>query len=336
MRILFAAALTALGLSAAPAFAAPVSVSESADPPPFVKGDVIVRIAVTIHPDDEGTLQVPSPFAIVPGTDRVILHVPESEGIFVLEGDRILHHYPLDSGLLELDDLAASGELLAAGRRPDDGRNTAEIAVFDLLTGRDVDHIRSANPHLRVGFEAAHLWRLVVASGRVGVYQPESGGTFPLWERGRGLIPSSEQIAQAVSGIGFAETEARFVPLVDGSVSLRRRSSEVPFVESGNGEFLDGATESAVLMWPPAGTVRSDADGDFLLSRELVVRFVGWAGKRFDFRLESIDRGVEATRLVVSGRPVRIHGTRMYWIFIGPDYLDIRAVDLAELFPAEG
>jgi len=311
-----------LGASAPGAPAAP--------PPATVEGRREARLSVTVDPDSTGTILVPSPFTVVPGSGRIALHVPESDGIFLLRGETILHHFPLGDRFTELDDLEASEDLLVAGRCPPSGRTTVDLAVFDLHTGKAVDVISSANPNLRVDFESADLWRVVVEGDRVGVYQPVAEATYPLWERGGTQVIGADQMGQAATGIGFADGE-KLIPRVDGSVSVRERATTRTLAPAGEGEFLDPVPGGGALFLQPAVAVRADADGDFLLPHELAVRLLGPDGKRTDFLLSSVDRDVSARRLVFQGRPVCVRGERVYWIFLGADYLEIRSADLSEL-----
>jgi hypothetical protein len=315
MRVLV---LASLGLS--------LSTGTAAAPP--LEGRTLAHIAVTVDPDERGTIRVPSPFTVIPGTNRVALHVPESGGIFVLEGDRILHHFPFRPGVREIQDLAAAGDLLVAGRPSENGRFTAELFLFDLSTGHSLPPVSSANPRLRSDFQMLDLWRVVTDGTLAGVYAPAEGATFPLWSRGGGLIPSADQIVRAVSGIGFGE-DPRPIPLPDGTVELRDRAKSTPLAGPEDGEFLDAAEDgTAALLLRPAVAVRSDSDGDLLLPHELSVRVVRASGERVDLRLRSIDHGVVASRLVIHGRPVRAAGRHIYWLFLGADFLEIREAEL--------
>lgn len=295
-----------------------------------LEGDTVARISVTVDPDETGTIQVPSPFTILPGTDRVAIHVPEADGIFLLDGDRIVHHFPRPPGAPDPQDLDASDDLLVAGSPRVTDLITADLSIYDLRTRELLDRLSTANPFLRVDFEVSDLWRVVVEDGTVGVYHPGAGATYPLWTRDEGIIPSSDQMTRASSGLGFGG-EVRFTPLGDGTVTLQRRAQSFPFAGPDDGEFLDPAPGESALFLQPAVTVRADSDGDKLLSHEIAVRRIAADGTRTDFSLESMDRDVHAKRLVIHGRPVRVRGDRVYWIFLGADYLEIRAANLAEI-----
>jgi hypothetical protein len=295
-----------------------------------VSGDVYARVSVTVEPDESGTILVPSPFAIVPESNRVVIHVPESGGIFLLEGERILHHYPLVHGVGLLHDMAADVGLFVAGRHGVEGLATVDLWVFDLRTGEAVATIQSKNPHLRVELGTEALWRTLIEDTRVGIFHPGAGASFPLWERETGTVLSAEQMAGASGGIGLAG-ERKWVPDAGGTVSVWSRGRTVKFVAADRGEFLDAVGYRAVLLSQPAPTVRADADGDFLLSHELGVRLVDGDGVETDFRLQSMSPDVRASRLVIQGRPVRVHGDRIYWIYLGRDFLEIRTVPVSEI-----
>jgi hypothetical protein len=315
-------------LSGAPAFAA----GSRAEP---LEGVTVARISVTVDPDGSGTIQVPSPFTVLPGTDRVALHVPEADGIFLLEGERILHHFPRAPGAPAPQDLESAGDLLAAGAPLLDGRLTADLALYDLAARGLLDRVSSANPFLQVDFEMSDLWRVVVEDDVVGVYHPGAGATYPLWTRAARLIPSSDQMTRASAGIGFGG-EVRLAPLADGTVTRHERARATPFATAADGEFLDPVPGDAALFLQPAATVRADADGDFLLPHRIDVRLLTADGDRTDFSLQSIARKVRAKRVVIQGRPVRVRGDHVYWIFLGADYLEIRAANLREIAAVQG
>lgn len=300
-----------------------------------LRGVTVARISVTVDPDERGTIQVPSPFTVLPGSDRIAIHVPEADGIFVLEGERILHHLPRPPGAPEPQDLEAAAGLLAAGAPQVTERITADLALYDLAGGLLLDRVSSANPFLRVDFEMSDLWRVVVEDGTVGVYHPGAGATYPLWTRAGRLVPSSDQMTRASAGIGFGG-EVKLAPLADGTVHLHRRAQETTFATADDGEFLDPAPGGSALFLQPAAAVRADSDGDLLLPHEIDVRRLTAAGERADFSLDSIDHGVRAKRLVIHGRPVRVRGDRVYWIFLGADFLEIRAANLREIAAVEG
>lgn len=300
-----------------------------------VKGRTVARVSVTVDPDGTGTIQVPSPFTVIPGSGEVAINVPESGGILLLAGERIVHHFPLMIGFQRPLDLESDGALLVSGSPQFVERTTAQVAIFDLASRRIEDRIWSANPYLRIGFEATDLWRIVVEDGKVGVYQPKAGATYPLWIRGSGALRSEDQVTDAVAGIGFA-SETRMIPDAAGNVTLRRRASAIPFATPEDGEFLDAGPNESALFLQPTLTVRSDSNGDFLLPHEIATRLIDTNGNRTDFLLDAIDTGVKASRLVIQGRPVRVRGDTVYWIFLGADFLEIRGAKLREIAAIEG
>jgi hypothetical protein len=302
----------------------------AADDTTPIHGETFARVSVTVDPDGSGTILVPSPFAVVPETGRVAINVPEAEGILLLEKERILHHFPLPSGSTPVHDLAAAGRLLVAGRHAGEGLSTVDLQIFDLRTGLSIASVQSNNPHLRVDPGAGEQWRVVIDGTRVGVFHPPTAASYPLWIREEGVLPGPVQMARASAGIGFG-SGAAWTPEPDGSVSARTRGATVTFADPGLGEFLDPVLDRAVLLGQPVATVRADADGETLLPHEIGVRLVDVAGKRTDFRLQTMAADVKARRLVIQGRPVRVVGDRIYWMYLGRDYLEIRTVPASEI-----
>lgn len=288
-----------------------------------------VRLSVTVDPDPRGTILVPSPFAIVPGGDRVVLNVPESGGIFLLERERILHHFPLPDEP-SWHDMVAAETFFVVGRHLPSGRMTVDLRVFDLRTGTPITTIASRNPYLRVEPPYEELWRVVIGGSRVGVYHPAAGASYPLWDKGSGPVSSSDQLAGASAGIGFSD-ETQWIPTAGGGVERRQRGRTAEFADADHGDFVDAVSDRAVLLAPPQATVRADADGDLLLSRDLPVRLLDEDGHRTDFRLRSMDEDVRARRLVIQGRPIRVRGGTIYWIYLGVDYLEIRSAPLSAI-----
>jgi hypothetical protein len=207
---------------------------------------------------------------------------------------------------------------------------TVELRVFDLLDGRALASVESRNPQLHVDLEAEDLWRVVIVGSRAAVFHPATGATVPLWDRGAGPVPSADQVAGATAGLDF-DADTKWIPHPDGTVSRSTRGRTVEIVAPGRGEFLDAVSDRAVLLAQPAETVRADADGEMLLSRELGVRLVEEGGLERDFRLRAIAEHVRATRLVVRGRPIRVHEGRIYWIFLGQDYMEIRTAPVSAI-----
>jgi hypothetical protein len=285
---------------------------------------MFARISVTVDPDDSGTIQVPSPFAVLPGGKRVAIHAPESGGVFVLEREDILHHFPYATGGSGIDDLAAADGLLAIGQRGRGGHVTATVGICDLHQGRLLEVVRSANPHLRVEGLGEDLWRVVVTDRRVGVYQPHAGATYTLWDAETGVLEGNEQMASARAGLGL-RGDVAWIPSVDGTLERKERGRTERLTHADVGDFLDVVSDDVVLLLQPEIMVRSDAGWDFLLPEELAMRLLDKGGATKDFTLESRTRDVAASRLVIHGRPVCAFGGRLYWIFLGVDFLEIRS-----------
>jgi hypothetical protein len=304
---------------------APVALSEKA-----IEGEMFARISVTVDPDKSGTIQVPSPFAVLPGGKRLAIYVPESGGVFVLEREDILHHFPYAAEDSRIDDLAAAGDLLVIGQRGTGERITATLGICDLKQGRLLDIVRSANPHLRVEGLGEDLWRLAVTERRVGVYHPPTGATYPLWDAEKGLLDGSEQMAAARAGLGL-EGDVAWIPSPDGTLARKERGQTETVSDADVGDFLDVVSDELVLLLQPEIMVRSDAGWDFLLPHELAMRLLHKDGSMNDFTLESMSRDVAASRLVIHGRPVCAHEGRLYWIFLGSDYLEVRSAPVPGL-----
>lgn len=295
---------------------------------PALSGDVAARIAVTMDPDSTGTIHVPSPFSIVPGTSDIMLVVPESDGAFLLRGDRILHHFPLP--ISRVHDLEVSSELLVTGRRPEVGHTTVDLEIIDFPSRRRLDRVQSANPFLRIQGPGYELWRVVLEGDRVGIYDPSRGASYPLWVRGEGRVLSSDQIALASPGIGWNGALA-WMPLSDGTVSRTHRGRSELFTSGDEGEFLEAVTEDSALLLAPTRSVRVDSDGEYLLDRELAIRWRRLDGATRDFRIETTSSDMHAKRIVMRGRMVRVRDAALYWIFAGYDYLEIRTLPLSEI-----
>jgi hypothetical protein len=272
---------------------------------------------------------VPSPFAVLPGGERVAIYVPESNGIFLMEGERILHHLPVSPTMESVHDLAASESLLVAGSRPSDGRNTARLEVFDVATGKRLVPVVTGNPHLRVAKRDAHLWRVVVRGSRVGVYQPALGATVPLWDRAAGFVTSEEQIRRMRAGVSLDRAPA-WVPTSDGRISYKERGHTREVAGAEAGLFLDGFPNGDLLLLEPTDV--ADLPGEEGILLPPVLRLRHWHGETAitELRLSALDPRVHAERLIVHGRPVRERDGRIYWIAVGHDYLEIRSLRLSE------
>lgn len=292
---------------------------------PRVEGTSIARVAITVSADSGGTVRLPGPFAVLPGGNRVAVNVPESEGILLLEGDRILHHFPLPSKSAghRFDDLEASETLLVAGRSSYREAVHADLFVFDLSWGRMIQRIQSANPYLETNAENRAGWRVVVEGDRVGVFHPPSATTYPLWDRAEGVIAGSDQMVRATLGLGFG-TSATWIPNPDGSVDRKLRGGAEPLVAPGEGKFVDGAGPGVVVLLVSGP---ADAPGK-VLPREWVVHVLEGDHTISELRLDALSPAVDAKRLELTGRPVQVRDGRLFWEYLGPDYLEIRSTAL--------
>lgn len=313
-----AACAVAFGLTLAP--------SGRAASPPSVRlhGEPVARVAITWQETDEG-VRVPGPFAVLPGGRRVAVDVPEADGILLLEGDRIVHHFALPGDAGDFDAMEATDALLVAGRRMRGGTAFADLHVFDLQSGRAVQRVQSSNPFLEppvVGL-GRDRWRIVIEGGLVGVFEPNTAATYPLWDRTDGVIAGASQMVQSTAGLGFGGS-AVWIPNPDGSVSRKVRGRSELFAAAGAGEFIGGIGDSAVVLL--AGD--DAADGPRTLPRELLVRVHGAHTIR-ELRLAAVEEGADRERRLVPGLPVRLLGSRLYWCFLGADYLEIRSAPVS-------
>ena len=316
----------ALG-TAAMLFVAPLGAVAFEDDETPIRGDVVARLSVTVTPDESGTLEVPSPFAVAPDGRRVAIHVPESGGIFILEGRRILRHLPLPAGAGSLQDLHITESYLVVGRRPAEGRTTCELDLFDLATGELAQRVHSANPNLRCTGAGADLWRIVSGEGRVGVYHPGRGGSVPLWDRAKGLLLGADQMAGERSGIGLSG-ESAWVPNPDGSVSRKQRGRTRTVTGPEDGLFLAGSAAGDLFLLEPTDVVGPPGEGGVLLPPELRVRHWQDDSVITEIRLRASSSRTGAKRLVVRGRPVQVLGNRLFWLFVGFDFLEIRSMEI--------
>ncbi len=301
-----------LAVAAPPAPAAPKPASVR------LPGETVARVAITLAERD-GAALVPGPFAVLPGGRRVALALAEADGILLLEGDRIVHHFPLPGDAHEFDDMAASPALLVAGRRMLGASAFVDLFVYDLQSGREVERVQSANPYLRPPADGRDRWRIVLEGTLLGAFDPSMAATYPLWDAKAGVIAGGEQVVRSTSGVGFDDA-AVWVPNPDGSVNRKGRGVSEPFAAPGAGEFVGGLGDSVVVVLAdddPAAPERR-------LPRELVVR-VQEADTIRELRLPAVDGAVKEDVRIVPGRPVRMLGGRLYWCYLGPDYLEIRA-----------
>ncbi len=291
--------------------------------PPRIDGETAAHLSVTVVKDASGAAIVPGPFAVLPD-GRVAVYVAESGGILVLEADRIVHHFPIPSDDQGIDDIAASGTMLVAGRRPRRGGTYVDLFAFDLTTGRAIERVQSANPFLRPPEEGSDLWRLVVAGGVVGAFEPKTAATYPLWDRVKGPIPGSEQVVHATSGLGLGEGTT-WIPQPDGSLARKERGRSVAFSSADEGEFVDATVDGIVVLLQPEreGTER-------LLPKEIVVRVLEAEHTITELRLAAVSDASHSKRRILSGRPVRLHEGRLYWVHLGYDDLEIRTTPLPD------
>jgi hypothetical protein len=288
-----------------------------------VDGVLAARVAITVMHDAAGTAWAPGPFAPLPGGSRVAVYVPEADGILILEGDRILHHYPVPSDGRGIDELAASETLLVAGRRPREGGVRVDLFVFDLTTGRFVERVESGNPYLRAPADGRDAWRIVVEGGTVGAFDPATAATYPLWNRASGPVPGSEQVVRATSGLGLS-AGSTWIPNPDGSVARKVRGRAVPFADAGEGEFVGGTPDGVLVLLPPDPAMPAER----LLPRELVVRVLEKQHAISELRLSAVSDAVADERCAIVGRPVQLLGRRLYWARLGHDDLEIRTIEL--------
>jgi hypothetical protein len=292
--------------------------------PPRVDGEMAAHVSITVARDASGAAVVPGPFAVLPDA-RIAVYVAEADGILVLSGDRILHHYPIPSDGLGLDDMAASGTMLVAGRRPRHGGSHVDLFVLDLATGRMIQRVQSANPYLRPQGEGLDLWQVVVDGDLVGAFDPVTAASYPLWDRVKGPIPGSEQVVHATSGLGFGAS-AVWIPQPDGSLARKMRGRSEPFTGPEEGEFVGATADGMVVLLHGeggGGAARS-------LPRDLVLRVLEAEHAISELRLAAVSDAVDVERRVLSGRPVRMHEGRLYWVHLGVDELEIRTTPLPE------
>ena len=307
-------------LVAAPTFAPPAGASS-----PVVAGTTIAHLTITMAPDSSGVVRVPGPFVVLPGGVRVAVNVPEAEGILLLEGDRIVHHFPLAATTSNwpISEMAASDSLLVAGRRSRGQPITVDLFAFDLESGRLVQRIQSGNPYLEAPAEGRDLWRIVVEGSRVGVFHPPAASTYPLWDRVQGVIAGSEQMVQGTMGLGFGPN-ALWIPNPDGSVDRKLPGRAEPLVGTGEGEFVGSVgREIAVLLVSDV-----PASPESLLPREFVVHVLEEDRAISELRLDAMNPAIAVERVALAGRPMQVRDGRVYWLHVGAGYLEIRSTAL--------
>lgn len=302
--ILLLAGLLLAGLPARPASA------KDASP----KDDVVARLSVTVDPDDAGDVHLPGPFAVTPDGQQAVLQVPVAEGFFVLSGTDILHHFqvPADAGVR---DVTVTSRLLVAGATPQDDRVSVDLFVFDFPARRRLDRLQSANPFLHTSNHDL-AWRVAAGTELVGVFHTQTAATYPLWRRGQGLVPSSEQVGRARAGIGFGDE--RWIPLPDGSVDRWTRGRTENVVPPGGAMFVGGfADGTAALLAPGSDPMQLPEEIHLTLHRG--GQPVG------DVSLPAVSPSARGSRRLLTGSAVRIQGDRYYWLYLGYDYVEIRS-----------
>ena len=152
---------------------------------------------------------------------------------------------------------------------------------------------------------------------------PTTAATYPLWDRDEGFIVGSRQVVESTAGVGFGES-AQWIPNPDGSVDRKVRGRSEPFAAAGEGEFIGAFGEDGVVLLQSA----SDPDAPPVLPRELVVHVLEGDHAIAELRVEAVSPALDADRLMLPGRPAQVREGRLYWSYLGPDYVEIRAIDL--------
>ncbi len=276
--------------------------------------DVVARLSVTVDPDDQDRVHLPGPFAVAPGGGEVVLQVPVAEGVFLLSGSDILHHFPVPSDA-GVRDLALSSEMMVAGAAPPEGRVTVDLFVFDYPGRRSIDRLRSANPFLRTAADDPG-WHVSIGGKVVGVYHTESAATYPLWTRGRGIIPSTEQVGRAHAGIGFGDT--RWIPHRDGSVERWTRGRTTPVAPAGSGLFIGGFEDGTAAM-----LASGPEPGE--LPEKIRLTLYRDGEPTGDVVLPAVGPSARGDSRLLRGPAVCVQGDRFYWLYLGYDYVEIRS-----------
>jgi hypothetical protein len=92
------------------------------------------------------------------------------------------------------------------------------------------------------------------------------------------------------------------------------------------GFFLDGSPDGDLFLLEPTDV--ADLPGEHGILLPPVLRVRQWHGETAitEIRLKASSSRTGAERLVVQGRPVQISGNRLYWLFVGFDFLEIRSM----------
>jgi hypothetical protein len=192
---------------------------------------------------------------------------------------------------------------------------TVDLFVFDFPGRRRLDRLQSANPFLHTTNDDL-AWRVVAGAELVGVFHTESAATYPLWRRGQGLVPSSEQVGRARAGIGFGDE--RWIPLPDGSVDRWVRGRTENVVPPGGEPFVGGFPDGTAVLLAP-GSDPSQLTGEIHLTLHHQGQPVG------DVSLPAVSPSARGSRRVLTGPAVRIQDDRYYWLYLGYDYVEIRS-----------
>ena len=256
---------------------------------------------------------LPGPFAVLPGGDQVVLHVPASKGLLLLQGSRIVRHIPLPSAF-PVQSLDASSRFIVAGARPLAGRITIALRIFDPADGKLLARVESANPFLRMSADSSKGWRVVAGASRAGIFHPPTAATYPLWDLTDGVVASADQIGRAQAGIGF-EGPNRWVPQPDGSVGRRDPGRTIPVLEAGHGAFIGGLSNGTVLV-----------RGEDSAESAVVLAFRN--GQAIgEIRLRVAPPRAARDPHDMPGPLVQVHADRLYWTYLDRDLMEIRTID---------
>ena len=287
-------------------------------------GEVVAELRFTEKRTDTGAVGLPGPFAVLPGRDEIAIVAPQSSQILVMRGDALLRRLPFAGP--PADDLCATDDWLVAGRavRPP-ASQTVELLVFPAGEVGEATKVKSSNPYLRRRNEpGARLWRVVVEDDVAGVFHPNAAATYPLWAAGEGPIASVDQLSRSRAGVGWQR--AGWVPNPDGSVDRKVRGRAVPFWDAGADEYLAPLGDVGILLLAP--TPEDPPGGD----RELPalawnVRLVHEDGRALDWKLRARAKAPakDAAPYAVTGRPVTVHGDRLYWLALSDGTVEVRS-----------
>ncbi len=318
--------------------------------PDSIRGDeravgreVFARLSVTVRGKDEKGPALPTPFTVLPDEKRAAIYVPESGGILLLDGDQVRHHFPIPAVPADassaVDDLDATDQLLVGGRWTPADLVTVELFVFDVDTGKLLEHVESRNPHLggEANERARFLWRVVADADTVGVYDPRLGASVPLWVLGTGEVPSADQMARMRAGIGFGRDPA-WIPTADGSLSVRREGRTTPIAGRDSLLFMDGSLEVAGEngSYDPLALMvhaRREQSPSVLIHGARVIEKDGLRmGGGGGLQASTGDDRLGLSADWIRGRAICVRRPNLYWPYLGRDYLEIRRMDANHFF----